>query len=303
LDDNDRSVFLERFSKLLTTTATHCFAWALIPNHFHLLLQPTRTPLSHFMRRLSTGYAVVFNKKHKRSGHLFQNRYKSIVCEEEQYLMELVRYIHLNPLRAGLVTDMAELDQYPWSGHSTLMGNRLIEGQETKIILERFGNGLPSARQTYRQFVSEGVVIGRRKDLVGGGLQRSQGKKNAGEIIESFDERILGSGKFVEALVRDNDLNEKIRQTIPLSELISQVCKVMELEPQTVKHPSKIRRLAEARGVICFIAVRKLGIAGGTVGKELCLGPTGVSIAIRRGEKALMENLELYNDLLRKIEK
>ena len=71
-----------------------------------------------------TGYAVTFNKRHKRSGHLFQNRYKSVVCEEETYLLELIRYIHLNPLRAGLVADLKELDKYPWTGHSAILGKK-----------------------------------------------------------------------------------------------------------------------------------------------------------------------------------
>ena len=76
------------------------------------------------MRRLMTGYAVTFNKRHKRSGHLFQNRYKSVVCEEDPYLLELIRYIHLNPLRARLVQDLKELDKYPWTGHSAILGRR-----------------------------------------------------------------------------------------------------------------------------------------------------------------------------------
>ena len=76
------------------------------------------------MRRLMTGYAVTFNKRHRRTGHLFQNRYKSVICEEDPYLLELIRYIHLNPLRAGLVNDLKELDKYAWSGHSAILGRR-----------------------------------------------------------------------------------------------------------------------------------------------------------------------------------
>ena len=122
LDDKDRTSFLERFAVILDETQTQCYAWALIPNHFHLLLRIGPTPLSKVMRRLMTGYAVTFNKRHKRSGHLFQNRYKSVVCEEDAYLLELIRYIHLNPLRAGLVKDLKELDKYPWTGHSAILG-------------------------------------------------------------------------------------------------------------------------------------------------------------------------------------
>jgi len=76
------------------------------------------------MRRLMTGYAVTFNRRHRRAGHLFQNRYKSVICEEDPYLLELIRYIHLNPLRAGLVKDLKELDRYPWTGHSAILGRR-----------------------------------------------------------------------------------------------------------------------------------------------------------------------------------
>ena len=124
LDDKDRESFLERFANILEETQTQCYAWALIPNHFHLLLRTGPTPLSKVMRRLMTGYAVTFNKRHKRSGHLFQNRYKSVVCEEDAYLLELIRYIHLNPLLASLVQNLQKLDKYPWTGHSAILGRR-----------------------------------------------------------------------------------------------------------------------------------------------------------------------------------
>src|SRR6516165_79511 len=86
-DDEDRHCFVERLSSLLVETETSCLAWALMPNHFHLLLRPSRCKLATFMRRLLTGHAVTFNLRHHRSGHLFQNRYKSLVCQEDEYLL------------------------------------------------------------------------------------------------------------------------------------------------------------------------------------------------------------------------
>lgn len=109
-DDDDRNHFLERLGKLLRETQTPCLAWALIPNHFHLLLKTGQVPIATLMRRLLTGYAVYFNHRYRRHGHLFQNRYKSILCEEDVYLLELVRYIHLNPLRAGIVKKLENGD-------------------------------------------------------------------------------------------------------------------------------------------------------------------------------------------------
>ena len=148
-DDRDRQSFLERLAMILEETQTQCYAWALIPNHFHLLLRTSLTPLSKVMRRLMTGYAVTFNKRHKRSGHLFQNRYKSVVCEEDPYLLELIRYIHLNPLRAGLVKDLKELDKYPWTGHSAILGKR-----KNPFVPKQQANNFPFAgrRITFSQF-------------------------------------------------------------------------------------------------------------------------------------------------------
>jgi putative transposase len=97
-DDVDRDSFIDRLGQVLAETHTDCFAWALIPNHVHLLLRSGLTPISTVMRRLLTGYAVQFNRRHRRHGHLFQNRYKSILFQEDPYLTELVRYIHLNPI-------------------------------------------------------------------------------------------------------------------------------------------------------------------------------------------------------------
>jgi len=105
-DDTDRNNFLDRLSGILKESSTLCFAWSLIPNHFHLLLRTGDVPIATVMRRLLTGYAVFHNRRHSRSGHLFQNRYKSILCQENTYLLDLVRYIHLNPIRAGIVKDI-----------------------------------------------------------------------------------------------------------------------------------------------------------------------------------------------------
>jgi REP element-mobilizing transposase RayT len=121
-DDVDRENLLERLSTILKESSTPCYGWALIRNHFHLLLRTGNMPISVIMRRLLTGYAVSFNHRHRRHGHLFQNRFKSILCQEDLYLKELVVYIHLNPLRAKLVSEFKDLGKYPYAGHSVIMG-------------------------------------------------------------------------------------------------------------------------------------------------------------------------------------
>ena len=121
-DVADRKNFVTRLAELSAETKTNIYAWALMTNHAHMLLRSSEIGLSGFMRRLLTGYAISYNRRHRRWGHLFQNRYKSIVCDEDAYFTELVRYIHLNPLRAKLVKSLAQLDRYRWSGHGVIMG-------------------------------------------------------------------------------------------------------------------------------------------------------------------------------------
>ena len=301
-DDRNRQLFVDRFSSLLFETGVRCYAWALLSNHFHLLLMPTTTPLSLFMRRLLTGYAVSFNRRHNRSGHLFQNRYKSIVCEEEPYLLELVRYIHLNPLRAEMVASLEALDIYPWTGHAVLLGHRQLDGQDTAGILERFGKKITTARQNYHQFVADGIKIGHRDDLVGGGLKRSQGERQNHEY-ESFDERVLGGGDFVDSLKEDFQLRDRMKRVVALTQLLAIVSEVLTLDPDLIRKPSKSRAPAAARGIICHLAIYEFGYTGSEVGKFLHLGPTGVSLASRRGEKILKADLALLEKIMGAIEK
>jgi REP element-mobilizing transposase RayT len=121
--NDDRDDFVERLGTIIEETSTECYAWALLLNHFHLLLKTGNMPLLGVMQRLMTGYVVRFNRRHRRSGHLFQNRYKSILCQKDVYLLELVRYIHLNPLRVNAVKKLRQLDGCPYCGHSVIMGH------------------------------------------------------------------------------------------------------------------------------------------------------------------------------------
>ena len=174
-DDQDRDNFVLRLGKLAKETGTGIYAWALMSNHAHILLRSGAAGLPTLMRRLLSGYATSFNRRHGRYGHLFQNRYKSIVCEEDPYFRELVRYIHLNPLRAKLVDSLNELEHYKWCGHAVVLGCRSNNWQDRDYVLRWFGNKADEARKAYLEFVNEGVDQGRRPELVGGGLVRSMG--------------------------------------------------------------------------------------------------------------------------------
>ena len=295
-DSADRKNFTERLDRIIPETQTRCYGWALMTNHVHLLFKTGMAPLATVMRRLLTGYAVTFNRRHRRHGQLFQNRYKSFLCEEEVYLKELVRYIHLNPLRAQQVQDLKALKKYQWCGHGALMGQFDAGFQDTAYVLGLFGHSTRQARRAYESFVSEGVKQGRRPELVGGGLLRSvggwsalKGFRDIGVRIKG-DERLLGSSDFVERVLKraDEQLEEKYRlqeRVISLQVLIEQVAHYYKIEPENLKSASKERRIAEARRALCYMAVRKLGYRCSDVSRATGISAVTVSKAVSLGRR------------------
>ncbi|MDX9709055.1 MAG: transposase [Trichloromonas sp.] len=285
IDDDDRRYFVKRFSALLVATGTDCLAWALLDNHLHLLLRPHKISLGAFMRRLLTGYAVTFNRRHRRSGHLFQNRYKSLVCEEEAYLLELVRYIHLNPLRAGIVSTIEQLDAYPWCGHASLMDGGELSGQTTDEVLSRFGKTIDNARRNYRRFIEDGVTLGRRDDLVG--LARNKAARQD-EDNRGLDARVLGSNDFAEELLRQTEV-ELPATRLPLEKIIENVCSALDLTLEDLLSPARSRHIAQARSLICHLAFSG-GHSGVAIAHKLRLTGSAVSVAARRGREIIVRD-------------
>ncbi|XPS88920.1 transposase, IS200-like [Desulfosarcina variabilis str. Montpellier] len=299
--DFDRKNFLNRMPVLVSETSTNCFAWAMLDNHVHLLLRTGSAPISVFMSRLLTGYAGWFNRKYKRHGQLFQNRYKSILCQEDPYLRELVRYIHLNPLRAGLVDDIKALDAYPWCGHSVLMGKSEQPWQNIEYVYRLFSSRKREARISYRRFVVNGISEGKRPDLTGGGLLRSiggwTGLKNlrkAGIRVKG-DERILGDSDFVETVLASAQeaLEEKYllkSRGIDFDQVIRRVAEVMNIEPDQVTAYGKSPQTVQARSLLCFWAHRKLGMTTIEISKRLNISQPAASRSSKRGERIEKEN-------------
>jgi len=300
LDDEDRDNFIGRLGNLLAGSRTQCFAWALIPNHFHLLLRTGDMPIATVMRRLLTGYAVSFNRRHRRSGHLFQNRYKSILCQAETYFLELVRYIHLNPLRSGLVTDLQALNTYPYSGHSPVMGKNKRIWQNTSYVLTRFSDQKGLARRRYRAFVQKGVEQGQRPDLTGGGLVRSVGGWAAVKTLrksgdyQKGDERILGDGDFVERVLAQatEQVERKYRiqnRGFTFDGVVKIVAGLLGMESGEVLAPGRQKRLVKARSLACFIAIRETTISQADLSRHFSLTQPAVSMAVERGRKLAAE--------------
>jgi putative transposase len=173
-DSRDKILFLERLGKNVLEGQCSIYAWVLMDNHVHILLKSGRHGISTLMLKQLTWYAQYYNHRHNRTGNLFENRYKSILYQEDK-LLALIRYIHLNPGRARIVKTISELDRYPWSGHWTVMGNADHEWMDTEYVLKQFGSRVKAARKAYHGFVAEGMTLGKVRELTGGSLIRSKG--------------------------------------------------------------------------------------------------------------------------------
>jgi len=300
-DNKDRDNLIDRLSDLLPATQTTCYAWAFIPNHAHFLFRSSGK-ISTLMRRLLTGYAIYFNRRHRRHGQLFQNRYKSIICQEDMYFRELIRYIHLNSLRAKIVSDIKELNKYPYSGHSVLMGRKKYEWQDKEYVLSYFGKKVSESRKAYLSYVKKGIDQGGRPELTGGGLVRSLGGwsmikklRLKGQDRIKGDERILGDGEFVTALL--SDAKEKLERSYKLNALgydlkkISQmVSRIYDIEIEKIYSKGRRKVQVEARDLLCYWAVRELGISCTDLAKQLGMTQPGVGYAVSRGEKIAKEH-------------
>jgi REP element-mobilizing transposase RayT len=294
--DNDRNNFLERLGRILQETNTICYAWALIPNHFHLLLRTGPVQISNVMRRLLTGYALWYNRRHRRYGHVFQNRFKSILCQEDSYLLELVRYIHLNPIRAGLVKDLNELSTYPYCGHSVVIGKVKHGWQNVQEVLGMFGCSQGRARRSYRNFVEKGIAEGKRHDLTGGGLLRSaggwEGVKALREekVYQRNDERIF-VGRVLASAEEDMERRYALRaRGIDLDSVAARVSELLNIKTEDIWAKGKYQRIVDARSLLCYWAVRELGMPMSTLSLKFGISIPSVSVSVKRGQRIAEEN-------------
>ena len=295
-DDKDRKNFIDRLEGLSVDLMTSVYAWALMTNHVHILLRSGQSGLPAFMRKLLTGYAISYNKRHKRHGHLFQNRYKSIVCEEDTYFIELVRYIHLNPLRAGLVDTLSKLDWYRWGGHSAVMGRRKNLWQDCDYVLGWFGSSKKAARLVYRQFVQKGIELGSQPHLVGGGLVRSLGGWSQVKALRRigdralFDERILGSGEFVERVTQEADLLKKYRFTSKERQekavaATEAACNGSGITIEALRNGSRRREVSRVRAELAIRLTVEYGLSFAEAARQLGITTSAVARIIDRSRE------------------
>jgi putative transposase len=237
IDDGDRYRFYLLMQEGIARYRHSIHAFCLMTNHLHLLIQVADIPLSRIMQNLSFRYTRWSNGRQGKSGHLFQGRYKAVLVNADEYLLELVRYLHLNPVRAGLVNDPLE---FPWSSHRAYCGKENIPWLNTDLTLSAFGKHRDTARRKFLQSVSEGLDEGHRPEFHGG---------------IGVDSRVLGDDSFIEkVLVESEDI--PVRR-IGIDEIVSAVCRFYGASEEDLC--GRTHRSSRLRAMTAWIALETEG--------------------------------------------
>jgi len=294
-DDNDRARFVARIEKCVAETGVAIYAWALMPNHIHLLIKTKNIPLSKFMQKLLTGHANYFNKKYNRVGHLFQNRYKSILVQAEVYLLKLVRYIHVNPLEASIVSDYETLKRYPWTGHPGLVYPGYYPWQETRQVLNAFSSNKMNKIRQYTQFIEESEEIiyqdGRFNDgsfLLGANGLLSLDESEEEEIGGYSQYRVLGNIDYAREIydkisrVRKGQLRDREFEHDSVIKILEYAANKWRIPRTALTSKGRSKSVAEARELVCYMFINVMGMSLVDSGRILNLSCQGVHAAAER---------------------
>ena len=274
-DDQDRTRFYFLIQEGIERFGHRVHAFCLMTTHVHLTIQVGEVSLSRILQNLSFRYTRWINWRHNRSGHLFQGRYKAVLVDADAYLLELTRYLHLNPVRARMVT---EPEEYRWSGHRAYLGLEAILWLTTEWVLGQFsGSMLTAARRAYRRFVLEGKGKSRQEEYHKG---------------SDADSRILGDDTFIDRVL-DQKLAMGVRSRVSLDEVIRKVCKHYKVQELDLCLSGRDRRTSEARGVVAWLileaGVCTLTELGRVTGRDV----TTLSSAVRRLQIRARKDMQL----------
>lgn len=269
---SDCSHYLELLSRYRGRYGFRVYAYVLMPNHIHLLLEVGSIPLSKVMQGLHQAYTLYFNHKYRLVGHLFQGRYKALICDRDSYLLELVRYLHLNPVRSKLVKDPA---LYTWSSHGLYL-QKLSGGQnlvETDRVLIQFSRKRSEATSRYRRFVLEGIGGGHREDF-----------------YAAKEQRYLGDDEFVEQVSRGVEKEESRPVQVELGDIEEVVCREYGLSSEELRLRNKERRGSFGRLMIAYLSQRLGGTRLNEVAKRYGRDQVSLSLGLKRLRQKLAED-------------
>ena len=283
IDDRDRGKYLDLLRALRKGYGFRLYAYVLMANHVHLLVEAGRIPLSRVMQRLGSSYTQYFNRRHGVGGHLFQGRYKAILCDKDSYLLELMRYLHLNPVRVKAVEDPGK---YRWSSYRTYLG-KPAEGDlvDVAAVLGHFGRSRGEARERYRRFVLDGIREGHRA-----------------EYYEAAEGRILGDTEFVEEVKEKSGEKNRSKLKLRPQAFLERACKVLGKRPEEVVGAAKERGRVRLRQILCYVGRTYTDLQVNALASALKVDPTCVSRCVAVVEERLGKDKDLRAEIRRLAE-
>lgn len=268
-DAADFQKYLLTLTVYKNRTGCRIFAYVLMNNHVHVLIETQDIPLSKVMQGLNQTYTMFFNRRYRTVGHLFQGRYKAILCDRDAYLLGLVKYIHRNPLRARIAN---QLDAYPWSSHHAYTGkNNPLGIVDTDQVLKMFSANKTRARRKYREFMVEKDDFERK------------------DIYATIDQRLKGDDEFVDRVLEQHAKDPVTKLRRPALEAISKIVEIKYcVSPADLRSSSKTRTLTLARRVFSIVASEQ-GYKAVEIGRYLKKEPTIVTFSLRDKEAVAEE--------------
>ncbi len=268
-DQKDYQLYLNFLREYKDRYGFYLYAYTLLPNHVHLLIEAGRYPLSRLMQNLQFRYTRHFNIKYKNYGHLFQGRYKAILCEKESYLLELSAYIHLNPLRAGLVEDPIK---YRWCSYRSYVRERKDDLVERDFLFAQFSQDKNVAMREYERFVKGRMGQGHREDF-----------------YDLKDQRFLGEDEFVDNVHRQLNEEPLFVYDISLGQIVSEVSSALHLPADLFYTLSRNRQGALGRAVTGYVGRKLGGYQIKATAAHFHRDPVVISQGIKRLENKLKE--------------
>lgn len=266
-DAADRTRFFLLLQESVERFGYRIHAFCLMTTHTHLALQVGDIPLSRIMQNIGFRYTQFINRKYQRTGHLFQGRYKALLIDADSYLLELIRYIHLNPVRAGMVRSP---DEYPWSSHPYYSGDSPHPlWLTTDWALTQFGGEAETATKRYRAFIADGLGEGHRTDFHRG----------------SFEGRALGDDAFIDQALQQAEEGRAV--AIKLDQVIENICLVYQLTAAQLCKAGKAQPAAEARALAAFLVRDSNSLSLVQLAEFLKRDLSGLSQAARRIERRI----------------
>jgi len=262
--DEDYKLYLKFLEEYKERCDFLLYAYALMPTHFHLLIEVRQVPLSKVMQGLQFRYTRNYNLRYHSWGHLFQGRYKAILCEKDSYLLELSAYIHLNPVRVKLVKDPVE---YPWSSYREYLKGGSGGLVDSSFVLSQFSNVKGRAIRDYVRFVMGQGAVGHREDL-----------------YQVRDQRFLGDEGFVDRVVRERNDGPSYVYDISIQKLVVHVSSVFAIPMDTVCSMTRNREGAWGRAIVGYVGKNLCGYSNKSIAEYFHRDPVAMSRGIAKVE-------------------